>query len=348
MIKTAIIGASGYTGFELIRILLAHPEAELVAVTSRQYKGMMVGEIFPALAGLTGLSFTDMDDLHAPDTICDVDLVFTALPHGASQEVVSQCAAKGIKVIDLSADFRLKEPDIYREWYGEHRACELLKEAVYGLPELHREQIKGAKVVANPGCYPTSAILGLAPLLRAGLIETNSILIDAKSGVSGAGRGANLSTSFVEVNDGFKAYSVGVHRHTPEIEQELSSLAGEGIKVSFTPHLLPVSRGILSTIYATLRQEMTTEALRSVYDDLYEDEPFVRLMGMDNFPDISQVRGSNYCDIGVKVDGRTGRVIIISVIDNLIKGASGQAVQNMNILYDLPEETGLATHPSPI
>ncbi len=345
MIKTAIIGASGYTGFELMRILLAHPEAELVAVTSRQYKGRVVSDIFPALAGLTRLSFTDTDDLNS---IGEAELVFTALPHGTSQEVVSQLAGNGSKVIDLSADFRLKEPDVYREWYGEHTACELLKSAVYGLPEFHRDQVKGAKVVANPGCYPTSAILGLAPLLRAGLIETNSIVIDAKSGVSGAGRGATLATSFIEVNDGFKAYSVGVHRHTPEIEQELSLLAGEGIRVSFTPHLLPVSRGILSTIYATLRQEITTEALLSVYADLYVDEPFVRLMGMDVFPNISQVRGSNYCDIGVRADGRTGRVTIVSVIDNLIKGASGQAVQNMNIMYNLPEETGLSTYPDPI
>jgi N-acetyl-gamma-glutamyl-phosphate reductase len=345
MIKTAIIGASGYTGFELMRILLAHPEAELVAVTSRQYKGRMVADVFPALAGLTRLSFTDTDDLNS---IGEAELVFTALPHGTSQEVVSQLAGNGSNIIDLSADFRLKEPDVYREWYGEHTACKLLQEAVYGLPELHRDQVRGAKVVANPGCYPTSAILGLAPLLRAELIETKNIVIDAKSGVSGAGRGATLATSFVEVNDGFKAYSVGVHRHTPEIEQELSLLAGEGIKVSFTPHLLPVSRGILSTIYATLRQEITTEALLSVYADLYVDEPFVRLMGMDVFPNISQVRGSNYCDIGVRADGRTGMVTIVSVIDNLIKGASGQAVQNMNIMYNLPEETGLSTYPDPI
>ena len=345
MIKTAIIGASGYTGFELMRILLAHPEAELVAVTSRQYKGRVVADVFPALAGLTRLSFKDTDDL---DSIGEVDLVFTALPHGTSQEVVSQLAGDGSKVIDLSADFRLKEPEVYREWYGEHTACKLLKEAVYGLPELHRDQGKGCKGGGEPRLLPDQCHPRPCPVAPRGLIETKNIVIDAKSGVSGAGRGATLATSFVEVNDGFKAYSVGVHRHTPEIEQELSLLAGEGIKVSFTPHLLPVSRGILSTIYATLRQEITTEAILSVYADLYVDEPFVRLMGMDVFPNISQVRGSNYCDIGVRADGRTGRVTIVSVIDNLIKGASGQAVQNMNIMYNLPEETGLSTYPDPI
>ncbi|MFQ5585337.1 MAG: N-acetyl-gamma-glutamyl-phosphate reductase [Thermodesulfobacteriota bacterium] len=345
MIKTAIIGASGYTGFELVRILLAHPEAELVAVTSRQYKGKTVADVFPALAGLTRLSFQDTDNL---DSVGEAEIIFTALPHGTSQEVVSKVAEMGKRVIDLSADFRLKDIDLYREWYGEHTACDILKTAVYGLPEIHRDAIKGAQVVANPGCYPTGALLGLVPLLRAGLIERGGIVIDAKSGVSGAGRGASLTTSFVEVNEGFKAYSIGVHRHTPEIEQELSLLAGEGIRVTFTPHLLPVNRGILSTIYTSLRGEVTTGALLSAYSNFYKGEPFVRLMGADAFPNISQVRGSNYCDIGVKADGRTGRVVVISAIDNLIKGASGQAVQNMNIMCGLPEESGLLTHPGPI
>ena len=348
MIKTAIIGASGYTGFELMKLLLAHPEADLLAVTSRQYKGQAVADIFPSLTGITDLVFSDTDDLASSGTN-EAELVFTALPHGTSQAVVAKCVTGGQKVIDLSADFRLKEADAYKTWYGaDHQAPALLKTAVYGLPELHRDDIRGATLVANPGCYPTCAILGLAPLLKAGLIKGESVIIDAKSGVSGAGRGLNLATSYVEVNEGFKAYNVGVHRHTPEIEQELALCAAGATTVTFTPRLLPLNRGMVATIYATLTGEYATESLLAAFSDFYRDEPFVRVMDADTYPNLNQVRNSNYCDIGCKADSRTGRVVVVSALDNLIKGASGQAVQNMNLIYDLPETTGLTRSPDPI
>ncbi len=345
MLKTAILGASGYTGFELLKILLYCPEVKLCAITSRQYKGKKVAEVFPALMGFVDQCFEDTEDFNV---VSDAELVFSALPHKTSQDIVARLVGMGKRVIDLSADFRLKDIEVYKEWYGEHKAGDILQKAVYGLPELHRDEIKKAKVVANPGCYPTGAILGIAPLLGKGLIDINTIVIDSKSGVSGAGRGLSLDRTFVEVNEGFKAYNVGLHRHTPEIEQELSLISGSDIKVTFTPHLLPLNRGILSTIYADLNEDVSTKRVLSIYDEFYKDEPFIRLMVEGVYPNTTQVRGSNFCDIAIKVDSRTKRVIIISVIDNLIKGASGQAVQNMNIMYGLPEKTGLLTLPFPI
>jgi N-acetyl-gamma-glutamyl-phosphate reductase len=256
-------------------------------------------------------------------------------------DLAPQFTRTGRIVIDLSADFRIRDADVYAAWYGPHRATELLQEAVYGLPEIHREALRRARFVANPGCYPTSIILGLAPLLRSGWIDPASVIADSASGVSGAGREPQIGSLFCEVDGGFKAYKVAQHRHTPEIEQELSLLAGRGLKISFTPHLLPVKRGILSTMYATLNREATPEEAIALYQAFYRDEPFVRIGRQGQFPNLSAVVGSNFCDIGLTVDGRTGRIIVVSAIDNLIKGASGQAIQNMNLLLGLDERTGL-------
>jgi N-acetyl-gamma-glutamyl-phosphate reductase len=342
MINIAILGASGYTGFELLRILANHPNAKIIEATSRQHKGKSVPEVFPSLRGFyDGLMFSDPEDFKK----VRADVVFSALPHGASQEVVPALLEADNRVIDLSADFRLRDASVYNAWYGEHKADFLLKEAVYGLPELYREDIKDALLVANPGCYPTSAILALSPLFKEGLIDTGSVIVDSKSGVSGAGRGANIETSFVEVAGGFKAYKVGSHRHTPEIEQELSAQARVPVSITFTPHLIPASRGILSTSYATLTKSVTTAEIHDLYARSYGGEPFVRVLPEGKFPDISHIRGSNFCDIGLWADGKKKKVIVVSAIDNLVKGASGQAVQNMNIMYWLKEDTALDTVP---
>ena len=346
MVKVAILGGSGYTGLELLKIIHAHPNAEVIEFTSRQYEGVHLTEVFPSLIG-----YYDSMLFKAPADISmtEADIVFACLPHGASMEIVPHFLKKKKRIIDLSADYRLRDSEVYEEWYVEHKTKNLLADAVYGLPELHRAEIKDAPIIANPGCYPTSAILGLAPLLKKdGIILPDSIIIDAKSGVSGAGRGASLSNSFVEVYDGFKAYNVGEHRHTPEIEQELGLLASKEVKVTFTSHLLPVSRGILSTIYANLDSDYSLKDLREIYNEFYSDEPFVRVLPEGSFPDIKFVRNSNYCDIGLWVDNEKKRVTILSAIDNLTKGASGQAVQNMNIICSFDETDGLSSMPSQI
>ncbi len=342
MLNVAIIGASGYTGFELLRILASHGEAAVVAATSRQYSGRAVDEVFPSLRGFYNrLKFVDPEEFRK----IKADAVFSALPHGASQEVVPELL-KSARVIDLSADFRLHDAGVYGTWYGEHKAKGLLKDAVYGLPELHRDEIRKALLVANPGCYPTGAVLALAPVLKAGLAAEGSCpVIDSKSGVSGAGRVASVDTSFVEVSGGFKAYKVGCHRHTPEIEQELGELAGARMRVSFTPHLIPASRGILTTAYVPLKEGMDSAELHRAYADFYAHEPFVRVLPEGSFPDIRNVRGSNWCDIGVYADKERKQAIIVSAIDNLVKGASGQAVQNLNLMFGLKEDTALAAPP---
>lgn len=340
MINIAILGGSGYTGLELLRILSNHQFSSVKTVTSRQYAGKAVADVFPSLRGFyDDLFFSDPAEFKS----IKADVALCALPHGASQEVVEGLLEGDNRVIDLSADFRIHDPEVYKAWYGEHRCADILAEAVYGLPELHRDMMKDALLVANPGCYPTGAILALAPLLRAGLIDAGSIIIDSKSGVSGAGRGANLDTSYAEVANGFKAYKIGCHRHTPEIEQELTSIAGASVSVTFTPHLLPVARGILTTAYAGLKKTATSKDIHDLYSEFYSKEPFVRLLEQGRFPDISQVRGSNFCDIGVFSDDKKNRVTIVSAIDNLVKGASGQAVQNMNIMFWVKEDTGLRT-----
>jgi N-acetyl-gamma-glutamyl-phosphate reductase len=343
MLKVAVVGASGYTGVELIRILHNHPEVAVTTVTSEQSAGKKISAVFPSLRDRYDIQ---LEALEPEKIAAKADIVFTALPHKAAMAVVPTFLEKGCKVIDLSADYRLHDAAEYAAWYEQHLNPELLIHAVYGLPELRREEIAGADLVANPGCYPTSVILGLMPLLREGLIDINSIIADSKSGVSGAGRGAKVDNLYCEVNEGFKAYGVGgVHRHIPEIEQELSLLAGKGVVITFTPHLVPMDRGILSTVYAMPKKGVTAAQLQSIYEEHYDGEAFVRVLPQGSLPSTGFVRGSNFCDIGLTVDKRTGRIIIVSALDNLVKGASGQAVQNMNIVCDFPETMGLELIP---
>ncbi len=338
MIRVGIVGASGYTGVELARIVTRHPEVELTLATSRQYDGRSLAEVFPNLRGQLDIKCENV----APEKLAErADLFFLAVPHQTAMAYVPGLIEAGKKVVDLSADFRLRDPVVYEEWYQPHSAVEYLKEAVYGLPELYRQQITGCRLVANPGCYPTSIILGLAPLLQKGLIEPGTIVADSKSGTSGAGRKAGTATLFCEVADGFRAYKVGEHRHTPEIEQEVSRLCGKSVKITFIPHLLPISRGILSTVYATLSRDINQEEVEAVYADFYGNEFFVRVLRDSALPATQYVRGSNFCDIGFKVDNRTGRIIVLSAIDNIVKGAAGQAVQNMNLLCGFAENLGL-------
>ncbi|MEO5361646.1 MAG: N-acetyl-gamma-glutamyl-phosphate reductase [Nitrospirota bacterium] len=340
-IRAVICGASGYTGSELLRILKHVPEVEITAVTSEQSAGKEVTELFPYLYTYKGVRFVPLNR----DALLDKgDIFFLALPHSASQEAVEFFHNRGKKVIDLSADYRLRNSQLYERWYkANHRFPDTLKHAVYGLPELYREEIKNASLIANPGCYPTTAILALLPALRQGIINTEHIVIDSKSGVSGAGRKSEAAYSFCEIESGFKAYGVAAHRHTPEIEQELSCIAGSAVNVTFTPHLLPVSRGMLSTVYAPLKHTIRSGGLgelHSIYVSVYKDEPFVDVLPMGKYPDIRNVRGTNICQLGIAIS-ENGTLIVISAIDNLVKGASGQAVQNMNIMFGLDETTGL-------
>ncbi len=343
MINVAIIGASGYTGVELARILCNHPNIKLTAATSRQYAGKPLAEVFPSLRGKTELVCENLE----PAQLCErADLFFTAVPHKTAMDLVPSLLAAGKKVVDLSADFRLRDVAVYEEWYQAHSSPELIHEAVYGLPELYREQIKRARLVANPGCYPTSIILGLAPLLKNNIIDPTTIIADSKSGTSGAGRGALVGSLFCEVADGFRAYKVGgTHRHTPEIEQEINALCNGSVKISFTPHLLPISRGIMSTVYASPVKECNLNDLTALYQKTYQDEPFVRILPAGSFPATQYVRGSNFCDISINHDLRTNRLIILSAIDNIVKGAAGQAIQNMNLMLGLQETTGLEGAP---
>lgn len=343
MINVGIIGGSGYTGVELARILCNHPEVKITAATSRQYAGKPLSSVFPNLKNRVDTVYEDS----SPEQLCEkADFFFTAVPHKTAMNVVPKLLSEGKKIVDLSADFRIQDIATYEQWYQPHTSPELIERAVYGLPEIHRESIAESDLVANPGCYPTSIILGLAPLLKAGAIDPQTIIADSKSGTSGAGRAANVGTLFCEVHDGFKPYKVGrSHRHTPEIEQELSALAGEEMMISFTPHLLPVSRGILSTIYAALNPGFSQSAINELYQQMYSSEPFVRILEEDIFPATQYVRGSNFCDISFKIDAVTGRIIVMTAIDNVVKGAAGQAVQNMNLMCGYEEVTGLALVP---
>lgn len=338
-VRVAIIGASGYTGVELLRILEGHPKVRVTAVTSRQNEGKAVGELFPSLHAYPDLRFSSPD----MEKICgQADIVFTAVPHQTAMNVVPELLDSGLKVIDLSADFRIADRKVYEEWYQAHSAPELLEHAVYALPELYLEKIAATRLAANPGCYPTSALLPLVPLLAAGALHPEDIIIDSKSGTSGAGRGASVATLYCEVNEGFKAYKIGDHRHTPEIEQELSRAAGTRLRISFTPHLVPMNRGILSTIYCRpSHANAIAGTIHEILSDFYAQAPFVRILPMGIFPNVSSVRASNYCDIGVRLDNRTGRLILVSAIDNLVKGASGQAIQNMNIMCGFDQTLGL-------
>lgn len=340
--RVGVVGATGYTGLEIVRLLLRHPHVQITALTAERYVGQPLWKVFPSLSQEINLNCQALE----VNTLADsCDFIFTALPHKAAMEVVPGFIQKGLKVVDLSADFRLRDVHTYEAWYEPHTAPNLLAEAVYGLPELHREEIKKAALVANPGCYPTSIILALAPALQHKIIDPHTIIADSKSGVSGAGRSAVLSSLFAEVSENFKAYKVTEHRHTPEIEQELSRLAGEKISITFTPHLVPMKRGILSTIYATLVKSYSEKEIYALYEQFYQGEKFVRLRPPDLLPSTAEVWGSNYCDLGLKVDQRNNRLIILSAIDNLVKGASGQAVQNMNIMLGWEEHFGLTIVP---
>jgi N-acetyl-gamma-glutamyl-phosphate reductase len=345
-LRVGLVGVTGYTGMELVRLLAGHPRMRLAKVTSRKEAGNPLAAMYPFMQGLEGgdlmISEPDADDLAAA---CDI--VFLAIPHGAAMTMGAEMVRKGRKVVDLSADFRLRDKDVYERWYKvPHTEPEALQEAVYGLPELYSREIACARLVANPGCYPTSAVLGLYPALKNALIRTTDIVIDAKSGASGAGRGAVIPSLYCEVHDSFRAYNLAGHRHTPEIEQELSVIAGRPVTLSFNTHLLPINRGILSTIYTRLHDPaMAPEAVNAVYRTAYADDPFVRILPPGKLPDVRSVRGSMFCDIALVVDPRTERLIIVSVIDNLCRGASGQAIANANLMSGLPLDTGLHLPP---
>lgn len=348
IVKAAIVGASGYSGEELVKLLLKHPHVELAKVTSRQYAGQPVVEVFPRFAGLAGsLTFTEPDSAALEKS---ADVVFLALPHGLATEFAKPLLESGRTVIDLSADFRLNDTTVYEEFYeSAHPTPELLPEAVYGMPELHRETIREARLIAAPGCYPTSILLPIIPLLRAGLIKPTDIIADSLSGVSGAGRKADLPYLYAECNESLRPYGVPKHRHLSEIEQELSIAANAQVTLQFTPHLVPVTRGILSTLYLAPTDNFETEAEQSAlsgkiaacYKTAYDGEPFVRLLPEGALPDTKHVTHTNYLDLAWRLDRRTGRLIVMSAIDNLVKGASGQAVQCLNILKDWEETTGL-------
>ena len=337
MIKAGIIGATGYAGSELVRILSSHPDTVITYLGSHSYAGKKYSDIYPFF---TGICDTILSDDNTEKAAGECDVLFLALPHGIASSVVNEDILSKCFVIDLGADYRLHDVSVYEAWYKtEHKSKELLESAIYGLPELHREDIKKAKLVANPGCYTTCSILTLYPLLKYGLIENDSIVIDAKSGTSGAGRGEKTANLFCEVNESIKAYSVAGHRHTPEIEQELSLAAGEPIVLDFTPHLVPMQRGILSTCYAKLKDGVTKEDISKAYHKSYDGEAFIRLT--EYLPETRFVRNTNRVDIAWKINSRTGRITAMGAIDNLVKGAAGQAVQNMNILFGLKETTGL-------
>lgn len=345
MIKAAIIGATGYTGAELVRILASHPNANVEILTSRQYQGVAFSDIYPALSGLINHT---CEDYRLERIIESADVVFMALPHHLPMGLVPDILKEGKKIIDLSADFRFKDKNVYEEAYQAHSAPELLDCAVYGLSEVYKDEIACANLVGNPGCYPTSILLPMIPLVRAGFIIPETIIADSKSGVSGAGRSLSMRAHFCEANEAFNAYKVANHRHSPEIEQIISREAGYDVKITFVPHLLPISRGMLSTIYSAAKDSVTSFMVFDCLSDFYKDKPFVRIRKEGDIPDVAHVRGTNFCDIGFKIDSRTGRLIIVSVIDNLVKGASGQAVQNMNIMCGFDETEGMRGIPYPI
>ncbi|MBO5778174.1 MAG: N-acetyl-gamma-glutamyl-phosphate reductase [Clostridia bacterium] len=341
-IRVGIVGATGYAGAELVRLILTHPAAELVAISSVSFEGKKISEVYPNLAKVCEMELTDAAKMAET---CDV--VFAALPHGLSEPLAAECAKTGAILIDLGADFRLEDEADYQKWYQKSYICpELHQDAVYCIPELHRAAVSQQKIIANPGCYPTSIALGLAPALKGELIETAGIVIDSKSGVTGAGRGLTQGTHYPDTNEAFAAYKAGVHRHTPEIEQTLSHLAGKAMQITFVPHLLPINRGIESSIYCKMKTDLAT--IHAAYCDFYKDEPFVRVLPLGSYANVKNVRMSNYCDISLHADERTGTLIISSVIDNMFKGAAGQAIQNMNLRMGLAETCGIDMIPPAI
>lgn len=339
--KAGIVGASGYTGLELVRILKKHPDIELELLTSESFVDMEISELYPNI----GLDMEmKLEKFNCEEALNRCDILFLALPHGHSSEVVAKNRGTNRLIIDLGADFRLKKLDEYSSWYKtEHKAPDLLDKAVYGLAEINREKIKNAKIIANPGCYPTSVILGLVPLFLEGLIESKGIIIDSKSGISGAGRQSTLGTHFNNASENMNPYGVTNHRHIPEIEQELSTLAQNQVSITFTPQLVPMNRGMLSTCYADLTKEVKEDEIRYIYEEFYKDEPFVKLLAEGVWPHTKWVAASNNCLLNFEIDKRNNKIVVTSVIDNLIKGASGQAVQNMNILLGIEETTALDT-----
>ena len=343
MIKAGIIGATGYAGGELARLLLQREDVEILWYGSRRYVGQKYASVYPNL-------FQIVEDSCQDDSLKELaeraDVVFTATPQGFCASIIEEEILSKVKVIDLSADFRIKDQEVYEKWYKlEHKSPQFLGEAVYGLPEVNREKIREARLIANPGCFPTCSFLAVYPLVKEGLVDPNTLIIDAKSGTSGAGRGAKMDNLYCEVNESIKAYGVGTHRHTPEIEEQLSYAAGKPVTISFTPHLVPMNRGILVTAYASLNGKVTEEEARAAYEKYYRDEYFVRLLEPGAVPQTRWVEGSNFADVNFKIDPRTGRVVMMGAIDNMVKGAAGQAVQNMNLMFGLPEETGLKQIP---
>lgn len=343
MIKVGIIGATGYAGGELVRLLTAHRDAEIVWYGSRSYIDKRYADVYQNMFQIVEDKCLDdnMEELSKA-----VDVIFTATPQGLCASLVNENILSRAKIIDLSADFRIKDVNTYEQWYNiEHKSPEFIKEAVYGLCEINREAVRNARLIANPGCYPTCTTLSIYPLLKAGIIDPATIIVDAKSGTSGAGRGSKVDNLFCEVNENIKAYGVAAHRHTPEIEEQLSYAAGEDIKINFTPHLVPMNRGILITAYASLKKKVSYEEVKAVYDKYYDNEKFVRVLNKDVCPQTKWVECSNYVDVGFKIDERTNRIIMMGAMDNLVKGAAGQAVQNMNLMFGLQESMGLELVP---
>ena len=343
MIKVGIIGATGYAGSELVRILLGHKDVEIKWYGSRSYIDKKYASIYQNFFQLVDANCMD-DNM---EVLADqVDVIFTATPQGLCASLVNEEILSKVKIIDLSADFRIKDVKVYEEWYKlEHKSPQFIEEAVYGLCEINREDVKKARLVANPGCYTTCSILTCYPLVKEGIIDPNTIIVDAKSGTSGAGRGAKVDNLFCEVNENMKAYGVATHRHTPEIEEQLGYACGEKITINFTPHLVPMNRGILATAYASLKKDVKYKEVKAIYDKYYADEKFVRVLEKDVCPQTKWVEGSNYVDVNFKIDPRTNRIIMMGAIDNLVKGAAGQAVQNMNLMFGLKESEGLELVP---
>lgn len=336
-IKVGVIGGSGYTGIELIKLLIAHPYVDIVAISSRSLQGKNISEVFPSLIGCTELKYHNIDD----PILNTCDVIFFATPHGVAMNNVRAFIEKGIKIIDLGADFRIKDSVNWSQWYDmEHTEKEMLSEAIYGLPEIYRNKIKDAKLIANPGCYPTAVLLALKPLLENKLIDCSNIIADCKSGASGAGRSTNQSMMFCEVTESFKAYGVSGHRHFPEIKQELETMAGEDVNFTFVPHLLPMIRGIEATIYVDLLDNEID--VRPYFEKAYKNEKFVKILKDGVYPETRSVKSSNYCQIGIQKVTHSNKLVVMSVIDNLIKGASGQAIHNMNLIFGFEEKTGLS------
>lgn len=343
MIRVGIIGSTGYAGGELVRILMNHKEAEIKWFGSRSYVDKKYAEVYQNFFQIVDDKCMD-DNMEALAN--EVDVIFTATPQGLCASLVNEDILNKVKIVDLSADFRIKDVATYEKWYGiEHKSPQFIEEAVYGLCEINREDVKKARLIANPGCYPTCSTLSIYPLAKEGLIDMSTVIIDAKSGTSGAGRGAKVDNLYCEVNENIKAYGVANHRHTPEIEEQLSYASGEEVILNFTPHLVPMNRGILITAYATLKKDVTYEEVKAVYDKYYANEKFVRVLEKDVCPQTKWVEGSNYVDVNFKIDSRTKRIIMMGAMDNLVKGAAGQAVQNMNLMFGLKESEGLELIP---